>query len=188
MRRSRALAALAALAPVLAGAGCASVTLAEKRAFFEAGREVQRKQPPPTQAELKRDLHLFLEDDLLFTFDKAQAREGREVSVLRIVFVSGMAIAVAGGTAGSLKDSPGAQTALIGAGVAAMAGSAIRYFGATKDLHECQEFLARKAAELRNWEQRKLSGPDGPVLPETWREYVDLVSETRLHERCLAVR
>jgi hypothetical protein len=186
--RSRALVALAALAAVLAGAGCAPVTLAEKRAFFEAGRELQRKQPPPTEAELKRDLDLFLENDLLFTFDKAKAREAKEVSTLRIVFVGGMALAVVGGTAGSLKGNPGAQTALIGTGVAAMAGSAIRYFTTTKSLHECQEFLASKAGELHNWERRKLSGPDGPVLPETWREYVDLVSEIRLHESCLAVR
>jgi len=176
------------LSVVLGSAGCSTGKVAEKRAFFEAGHEVKLRQPPPTNAELKRDLDLFLENDLLFTFDKAKAREAKEVSALRIVFVGGMALGVVGATAGSLKGNSGARAALMGTGVAAMAGSAIRYFTATKDLGECQEFLSRRGAGLRAWGTQKLDGSDARVSAGTWREYADLVGETQLHDTCLVVR
>ncbi len=184
MRRLRALLVAAALA-----AGCSSTKIAEKRAFYEAGHEVLLRQPPPTQAEMKRDLDLFLENDVFFTFDKAKARESKQVSTNRIVFVGGMALGVIGGTAGSLKGNTGAQAALVGTGVAAMGWAAWRYFGPTKALHECQEFLSREAEALRGFELSKLSGAeDEPVPPEVFREYVDRVGAIRLHESCLVVR
>jgi len=176
------------LSAALGSTSCSTGKVAEKRAFFEAGREVRLRQPPLTNAELKHDLDLFLENDLLLTFDKAKAREAKEVSALRIVFVGGMALGVVGATAGSLKGNSGARAALIGTGVAAMAGSAIRYFTTTKDLRECQEFLSRRGAGLRAWETRKLDGSDATVSAGTWREYVDLVGEIRLHATCLPVR
>ncbi len=184
MRRLGALLVAAALA-----AGCSSAAVAEKRAFYQAGHEVLMRQEPPTQAALRRDLDLFLENDLLFTFDKARARESRETSTLRIVFVGGMALGVIGGTAGSLKGNTGAQAALIGTGVAAMGYAAWRYFGPTKALHECQEFLSREAEALRGFEKSKLSGAEEErVPPEVFREYADRVGLIRLHESCLAVR
>ena len=176
------------LVATIGSAGCSSGKIAEKQAFLEAGREVKLRQPPPTDAELKRDLDLFLEDDLLLTFDKAKTRERKEISTLRIVFVGGMAAVVVGATAGSLKGSPGAQAAIIGTGAAAMGYAAVRYFGPVKDLHECQVFLSQREAALRQWEAEHLGDSARPVSRETWREYVDLVSEIQLHSTCLAVR
>lgn len=176
------------LASAVATGGCASEKLAEKQAFLDAGREVKLRQPPPTDAELKRDLNLFLEDDLLLTFDKAKMRERKEISTLRIVFVGGMAAVVVGATAGSLKGNAGAQAAIIGTGAAAMAFAALRYFGPVKDLHECQVFLAQKEAGLRQWEARHLDDSARAVSPETWRDYVNLVSDIQLHPTCLLVR
>jgi hypothetical protein len=184
MRRGLAL----LLSAALASAACSSASLSEKRAFLEAGREVKLRQPPPEDAELKRDLDLFLEDDLLPTFDKAKARERKEISTLRIVFVGGLAAVVVGATAGSLKDSGGWQAAVIGTGAAAMGYAALRYFGPVKDLHECQVFLAEREAALRQWGVQHLGDSTRPVSAETWREYVNLVSETQLHPTCLTVR
>jgi len=176
------------VAAALGAGGCSSGDLAEKQAFFAAGREVKLRQPPPPGEELRKDVDLFLENDLLLTFDKAKMKERRQLSALRIVFVGGMAAVVVGATAGSLKDSGGAQAAVIGAGAAAMAWSLYRYFGPVKDLHECQEFLASKGAQLRQWEARSVGDSPGPVSPETWRAYVDRVSEIQLHPTCLPVR
>ncbi|HSB37422.1 MAG TPA: hypothetical protein VLH41_11120 [Thermoanaerobaculia bacterium] len=176
------------LAALLVMAGCTSGKIAERRAFLEAGREVRLRQPPPTETELKKDLDLFLEDDLLLTFDKAKSRERGETSTLRIVFVGGMAAVVVGATAGSLKDSGGWQAAVIGTGAAAMAYAALRYFGPVKDLHECQEYLARQEAALRQWEGQHVSESSRPVSPETWHEYVQMVSQIQLHQSCLVVR
>lgn len=184
MRRGVAL----LLAALLGAAGCSSGNLAEKQAFLAAGREVKRKQPPPTHEELRRDADLFLENDLLFTFDKAKAKERRELSTLRIAFVGGMAAVVVGATAGSLKDSGGAQAAVIGVGAAAMVWSAYRYFGPVKELHECQEFLSLSGGQLRQWEARNVGDSKAPVPEATWREYVDLVSTIQTHPGCLAVR
>lgn len=184
MRRGLALLLLAALG----ASGCSSGVLAEKRAFLEAGREVKLQQPPPTDAELKRDLDLFLEDDLLPTFDKAKLRERKEASTLRIVFVSGMAVVMAGATVGGLKGNSGARAAVLGAGAAAMAVAALRYFGPVKDLHECQVYLSQREAALRQWEAEHLGDSSRPVSPETWRDYVSLVSQTQLHPSCLGVR
>jgi len=176
------------VAAALGAGGCASGKLAEKQAFYAAGREVKLRQPPPPSEELQQDVDLFLEDDLLLTFDKAKMSERRQLSALRIVFVGGMAAVVVGATAGSLKENAGAQAAVIGAGAAAMAWSAYRYFGPVKDLRECQEFLTSKGAQLRQWEARNLDDSSRPVSPETWREYVNLVSDIQLHPTCLAVR
>ena len=182
----RALALL--LAAALGVAGCSSGNRAEKQAFFAAGREVKLKQSPPTNEELRKDVDLFLENDLLLTFDKAKVRERKEASTLRIVFVGGMAAVVVGATAGSLKGNGGAQAAVIGTGAAAMALAAVRYFGPVKDLHECQEFLSLKGAQLKGWEARNLNDSAEPVPANAWREYVDLVTEIQLHPTCLAVR
>ena len=183
---TRSLALLVAAA--LGAGGCSSGNPAEKQAFFAAGREVKLKQPPPTNEELRKDVDLFLENDLLLTFDKAKMKERGQLSTLRIVFVGGMAAVVVGATSGSLRDNGGAQAAIIGTGAAAMAWSAYRYFGPVKDLHECQEFLATKGAQLRQWEARSVGDSPGPVSPETWREYVDRVTEIQLHPSCLVVR
>ena len=180
---------LALLLGVLLGVtGCSSGKTAEKRAFFSAGREVKRKQPPPTHAELRKDVDLFLENDLLLTFDKARAREAKSSSLAKVVFVGGMATVVAGATAGGLKENAGAQAAVIGAGAAAMAWSAYRYFGPVKELRECQEFLAVRGAYLRQWEARSVGDAPVPVPEKTWLEYVDLVTEIQVHGSCLPVR
>jgi hypothetical protein len=184
MRRGLAL----LLAAVLGGAGCASSRSAEKQAFLQAGREVKLLRSAPTKAELKKDLDLFLEDELLLTFDKAKSSERSQISTLRIVFVGGMAAVVVGATAGTLKDSPGWQAAVIGTGAAAMAYSAYRYFGPVKDLHECQEFLARQEAALRRWEAEHLGDSSGQVSSQTWWDYVNMVTEIQLHPSCLKVR
>ncbi len=181
--------ALALILLVTSGCwGCSSGAADEKRAFLEAGRTVKLSQPPPSHAELRRDLGLFLEDDLLLTFDKAKKRESSRASAARIVFGVGVGAVLLGATAGSLKDNGGAQAAVIGAGVAAMAGAAIAYFGPVRDLHECQEFLSAKGAQLRQWEARNLGDSPNPVPERAWREYVDLVSEIQLHPTCLKVR
>jgi hypothetical protein len=176
------------LAALLGAAGCSSGNVAEKQAFLAAGREVKLKQPPPTHAELRKDLDLFLENDLLLTFDKAKAKERSELSTARIVFVGGMAAVVVGATAGSLKDNGGAQAAVIGAGAAAMAWSAWRTFGPAKKLHECQEFLSLSGGRLRQWEARNVGDSTGPVSEATWREYVNLVAEIQQHPSCVPVR
>jgi hypothetical protein len=177
------------LAAALGSAGCASGRTAEQKAFLEAGREVRlRRQTPPTEAELKKDLELFLEDDLLLTFDKAKSRERREISTLRIVFVGGLAAVVVGATAGTLKDNPGWQAAVIGTGAAAMAYAAYRYLGPVRNFHECQVFLSREEAALRQWGDRHLGDSARPVAPDTWREYVNAVTDVQLHETCLKVR
>ncbi|MFI5181083.1 MAG: hypothetical protein ACHQPI_06815 [Thermoanaerobaculia bacterium] len=168
--------------------GCASGSSAEKRAFLEAGRTVKLAQQPPSHAELRRDIGLFLEDDLLLTFDKAKAREKTWTSTSRIIFGAGVGTVLVGATAGSLKDNGGAEAAVIGAGAAAIVGSTIVYFGPVKNLHECQEFLSRMGAQLRQWEARYVGDSAQPVPEKTWREYVDLVSEIQLHENCLVVR
>lgn len=176
------------LAAAVGSSGCASGKIAEKEAFLEAGRQVRLRQPPPTEAELKKELDLFLENDLAPTFDKAKSRERSEISTLRIVFVGGMAVVVLGATAGTLKDSPGWQAAVIGTGAAAMVYSALRYFGPVKDLHECQEFLVRQEAALRQWDARHPGESSQPVSPETWRDYVNTVSQIQLAPTCLALR
>jgi hypothetical protein len=168
--------------------GCASGSSAEKRAFLEAGRNVKLEQPPPSHAELRKEIDLFLESDLLLTFDKAKAREASQSSTLKIVFGGGVGTVLLGATAGSLKDNGGAQAAVIGAGAAAMAISAIAYFGPVRNLHECQEFLSLKGAQLRQWEARNVGDSAQPVPEKTWRDYVNLVSEIQLHENCLVVR
>jgi len=175
------------VAAALGAGGCSSGSLAEKQAFFAAGREVKLRQPPPPGAALRRDADLFLENDLLFTFEKAKTKERKALGAIRIVFVGGMAAVVVGATAGSLKENAGAQAAVLGAGAAAMAWSAYRYFGPVKDLHECQVFLAAREADLRRWAET-LDDSSRPVLAETWREYVDRVTEIRLHPTCLVVR
>ncbi len=182
----RALALL--LATSIGAWGCASGSSAEKRAFLEAGRNVKLEQPPPTNAELRKEIDLFLESDLLLTFDKAKAREAKQTSTLRIVFGAGVGTVLLGATAGSLKENSGAQATVIGVGAAAMAISAIAYFGPVRNLHECQEFLTFKGAQLRQWEARQLDDSSRPVRPETWRDYVNLVSEIQLHQNCLGVR
>ncbi len=184
MRRGLAL----LLAAVLGSAGCASGRIAERRAFLEAGREVKLLQSPPTKTELKKGLDRFIEDDLLMTFDKAKSSERSQIATLRIVFVGGMAAVVVGATAGTLKDNPGWQAAVLGTGAAAMAYSAYRYFGPVKDLHECQEFLARQEAALRQWEAEHLADSSGDVPPQTWWDYVNMVTEIQLHPNCLTVR
>lgn len=187
MRRALAL----LLATSIGAWGCAlasSASSAEKRAFLEAGRNVKLAQPPPTNAELRKEIDLFFESDLLLTFDKAKAREAKQSSTLKIVFGAGVGTVLIGATAGSLKQSSGAEAAIIGAGAAAMAISAIGYFGPVKNLHECQEFLTFKGAQLRQWEARHLDDSSRPVRPETWRDFVNLVSEIQLHENCLVVR
>lgn len=183
MRRGLALLVAAALG----SGGCSSGELAKKQAFFAAGREVKLKQPPPPGVALRRDADLFLEGDVLFTFEKAKTKERKALSTLRIVFVGGMAAVVVGATAGSLKENGGAQATVIGAGAAAMAWSAYRYFGPVKGLRECQEFLAAREAGLRQWAEA-LDDSSRPVSQETWREYVDRVSEIQLHPNCLVVR
>lgn len=143
-------------------------------------------QPPPTNAELRKEIDLFLESDLLLTFDKAKAKEAKGSSLWKIVGGAGAAAVLVGATAGSLEG--GAQAAVIGAGALAMAASAIGYFGPVKNLHECQEFLTFKGAQLKQWEARYVGDSAEPVSAKTWREYVNLVSEIQLHENCLAVR
>jgi hypothetical protein len=182
----RALALL--LATSIGAWGCASGSSAEKRAFLEAGRSVKLEQPPPTNAELRKEIDLFLESDLLLNFDKAKAREAKQTSTLRIVFGAGVGTVLLGATAGSLKENGGAQAAIIGVGAAAMAISAIAYFGPVRNLHECQEFLSFKGAQLRQWEARYVGDSAEPVPEKTWHEYVDLVSEIQLHPSCLPVR
>ena len=178
-------------AALLAGAGswgCASGPAGEKRAFLEAGRQVKLSQPPPTNAELRRDLDSFLENDLSLTFDEAKAKESRDGTTWKIVGGVGGATVLAGATAGSLKDDSAAQAAVIGGGVALMAVAAFEYFGPVAKLHECQEFLSLEGARLRSWGERNLNDSIEPVSAKTWREYVDLVSETQLHPNCLTVR
>ena len=184
MRRALASVLLAAVATW----GCASPSADEKRAFLEAGRVVKLGQPPPTHAELRKEVGLFFENDLLLTFDKARAREAKGSSAAKIAFGAGAATVVAGATAGSLKDDGGAQAAVIGAGAAVMAGAALYYFGPFKSLHECQEFLSLKGAQLRQFEARNVGDSSDPVPAKTWREYVDLVTEVQTHESCLKVR
>ncbi len=144
--------------------------------------------PPPSHAELRKDIDLFIENDLLLTFDKAKARESKRSSTSKIVGGAGLATIFVGATAGSLRDNGGAQAAVLGAGVAAMAFAAIEYFGPVANLHECQEFLTLKGSQLRQWEARYVGDSAQPVPEKTWRDYVDLVTEIQLHPNCLVVR
>lgn len=146
------------------------------------------RQPPPTNAELRKEIDLFRESDLLLTFDKAKTREATQSSTLKIVFGLGAGAVLVGATAGSLKQNGGAEAAVIGAGAAAMAVSAIRYFGPVKSLHDCQEFLTFKGVQLEQWEARYVGDSSHPVPERTWREYVDLTTEIQLHDSCLPVR
>ena len=149
---------------------------------------MKRSQPPPTNAELRKEIDLFLESDLLFTFDKAKAREAKQSSTLKIVFGAGVGTVLVGATAGSLKENGGAQAAVIGAGAAAIVISAIGYFGPVKNLHECQEFLTFKGAQLKQWEARYVGDSAEAVSAKTWHEYVNLRTGIQLHETCLVVR
>ena len=186
-RARRGVAVAAVFAVAFASSGCASVSLEEKKAFAEAGRQVRRRQPPPTNIELLEEVDRYIADDLAFVQEKARTREEKAGSTWKVVGIVGVGVAVAGLTSGSLSGSP-AAVALGAAGAAAGALGLAEYYVQTGKMRGCQVYLAERAAFLRHWAKRNLKDLDEPVSPEIWHAWVDQTAEIEAYPKCLPVR
>jgi len=183
-RANRGVAAACALAVALASSGCATTSSGSKTAFAEAGRQVRRQQPPPTNRELLEEVDRYLADDLAFLQEKAKTREEKQANLWKVVGAGGVGLGIAGlsiggGTAADVLGGIGLATALF---------ALVEYYTQTGKMHGCQAYLGERAAILRGWANRKLKDNDDPVPPEVWHEWVDQTAEIEAYPKCLPVR
>lgn len=183
-RASPGVAATCALAVALASSGCASTSSGSKAAFAEAGRQVRRQQPPPTNRELLEEVDRYIADDLAFTQEKAKAREEKQANLWKIVGAGGVGLGIAGlsvggGTTAAVLGGIGLATAVLGL---------VEYYVQTGKMRGCQSYLATRAAFLRGWARKNLKDTDDPVSAEVWHEWVDQTAEIEAWPKCLPVR
>lgn len=175
---------VSALALALGSSGCATTSSDSKRAFAEAGRQVRRQQPPPTNRELLEEVDRYIADDLAFVQEKAKAREGKQANLWKLVGAGGVGLGIAGlsvgdGTTAAVLGGVGLATALLGL---------VEYFAQTGKMRGCQGYLGQRAAFLRGWARKNLKDTDDPVSPEVWHEWVDRTAEIEAYPKCLPVR
>ncbi len=178
------------LAGVLVLEACASGRLAEERAILEAGREIRLRESGHTQADVKKEIDLFLNIELPALKDKAKRAEDHELTVYKWIWAIGGAGALALGTSGSLNDpkNRGTQYALTAVSLAvALIGFAL-YSVRTSQVEDCRAFLDEGGGDLAEWGRRKLLPSDDSVSPELWDTYVRKIHGIRAHPTCLKLR
>ena len=169
--------------------GCSSSTGAADRALVEAGRQRRLDQPPPTAAELRREVDSFLDNELPLLQTKADAALGKEARTWRIVFLGSSALGLLGATSGSISDSDGAAQAVVtGAGLVGMAAGGIAYAVRTPPLRECKAYLTAARQDVASFRSNGIPPGEGPVGAATWRAWVDRVAAVRSHESCARLR
>ena len=183
-KAGRSAAIFAALAVALASSGCASTSADSQRAFTEAGRQVRRQQPPPTNLELLEEVDRYVADDLAFRQEKAKTRQEKQANLWKLVGSGGVGLGIAGlsvggGTTAAVLGGVGFATAILGL---------VEYYVQTGKMHDCQGYLVTRAAFLRGWARKNLRETDDPVSPEVWHEWVDQTAEIEAYPSCLPVR
>ena len=170
--------------------GCSSTDVAEKRAFLAAGLALQREAPEPSFAELRRELDLFLNDELQDLKDRTKRQEEKELSFYRLMYRVAGAAAFVAITSGTLSDSKnsGAQFALGSVSLAAAVAGFGMYTLRTNQMKDCRAFLDQGGADLAAWGRLHLVPSDARVPRTLWLDYVNRVGAIRAHESCLRIR
>ena len=96
------------LIPALLAPACSSARDTEKRAFLAAGLELQRQAPEPSFDDLRIELDLYLNDELMDLKDRAKRQEEKELDLYRKVALIGSGAAVLAISSGTLND-PGTR-------------------------------------------------------------------------------
>jgi hypothetical protein len=180
----------AALTTALFAQACASTGDVEKRAFLAAGHELQRQAPEPSFDELRNDLDLYLNDELMDLKDRAKRQQEKEGGLYRKAALIASGATILAVSSGTLND-PGNRGLQYGLGAAsaavALAGFGL-YLVRTGELHECREFLDHGGEDLSAWGRLHLVPSKVKVPRALWLDYVDRVAALRGHDSCLRVR
>ena len=179
-----------ALIAALLAQACSSGRDIEKRAFLAAGLELQREAPEPSFDDLRFELDLYLNDELMDLKERAKRQEESELSLYRKIWLIGSGAAVLATTSGSLNDpgTRGLQYGLGGLSIAvALVGFGL-YLVRTGEMKECREFLDRGGQDLAAWGRLHLVPSKEKVPRALWLDYVDRVAALRGHESCLRIR
>ena len=175
-----------ALAATIALSGCRSQPQALERAVTAAGAQIRREAAGQTYEDLARDLDAFVQKDIVFVREKAEAKREKERSGYRILGITGLGLILAGAGTTSLPE--GARIGLGVAGALATGGGLYLYQKNVGEMEACVAFLNRSEAEMRRWREENLEPSSRPVPPLVWRDYVDRTAAIEGYPKCLRVR
>ncbi len=190
LRRREVGAVTVILSLVLPSLACTSAREARLHAFAEASAELRRRRTGQSHDDVRKELDLFLENEVAVVKEKAKRKEEHDRSLYRLIGIGGVGLTTTALSSGTLSDGSkqGLKIGLGLAGATAAVGGLVAYYTKTGRMRACQEFLDSSEEALRAWAKKRLTGSTEEVPREVWEEFVERVTAVRNNEDCLGVR